>query len=178
MPFFPELTQCSNGRVPEPDSTMKGKLPAYSWRLLSFASAYKTTGDPKYLKLMEEDFSHIKSEANEIFQLDIEHRASESFRFMTLQEVIPCIEVITKRSLREPSLEAYRTAEISKFLLPAYDGNTAAVGICARDGGFISARADTGKYSTESNIKSVADIGWISYIFSLLPEERFILMGS
>ena len=64
MPFFPEVTQCSNGTVPEPDSAMKGDLPAYSWRLLSFASAYKTTGDPKYLKLMEEDFSRIKSEAN------------------------------------------------------------------------------------------------------------------
>ena len=90
--------------------------------------------------------------------------------------MLPCIEVISKRSLREPSLEGFRTAAISKFLLPAYDGST--VGICAKDGGFVSARADTGKYSTESNIKSVADIGWISYIFSLLPEERFILMGS
>lgn len=131
------------------------------WKALGAFEMYRTFGDAQYIE-----------RTNEILQsLRFLETSKEDFKFITLQHVLPCIEVLATLATSDPAYEASRDAAIEKLILPSYNG--AKVGICGQGGGFVAGRSINGTFSGGRNIISTADVGWLTYIFSLMPAWQF-----
>lgn len=119
------------------------------------------------------DISYLDATKKTLLDLSIDKGSPERFRFITLQQVLPCVEVLISLASSDPTFLPLRNAALEKFIIPAYDGPEA--GICGQHGGFVTGRSTEGYFSGITNLKSAADISWLTYIFSKIPAAQLVV---